>query len=50
MQHSACIGDAKLWYDQRKKQFYLLVSLEIEGAEPTPRHLSEAVGVDVGIR
>jgi hypothetical protein len=26
MQHSACIGDAKLWYDQRKKQFYLLVS------------------------
>ena len=50
IQHSACIGDAKLWYDQRKKQFYLLVSLEIEGAEPTPQHLSEVVGVDVGIR
>src|SRR5215469_11714107 len=28
--HGARIGDAKLWYDRHKKQFYLLVSLEIE--------------------
>src|SRR6266436_3994040 len=31
----AHIGAAKLWYDKRKSQFYLLVSLEIEVAEPT---------------
>src|SRR5215831_10151413 len=50
IQHGATIGDAKLWYDRRKKQFYLLVSLAIEVAEPTPQHLSEVVGVDVGVR
>jgi putative transposase len=50
LQHGARIGDAKLWYDWRKKQFYLLVSLEIEVPEPTPEHLSEVVGIDVGIR
>src|SRR5712691_1268701 len=50
IRHGARIGDAKLWYDRRKKQFYLLVSLEIEVPEPTPEHLSEVVGVDVGIR
>ncbi len=31
IQHGASIGDAKLWYDQHKKRFYLLVSLELEG-------------------
>jgi putative transposase len=46
----ASIGDAKLWYDQPKKTFYLLVSLEITVPEPTDEHLSEAVGVDVGLR
>src|SRR5262245_34270174 len=30
IQRSAHIGAAKLWYDQPHKQFYLLVSLEIE--------------------
>jgi IS605 OrfB family transposase len=50
IQRGARIGDAKLWYDRRKKQFYLLVSLAIELPEPTPEHLSEVVGVDVGIR
>ncbi|GHO77145.1 transposase [Ktedonobacter sp. SOSP1-85] len=44
------IGDAKLWYDWPKKQFYLLVSLSIEVPDPTPAHLQEVVGVDVGIR
>lgn len=50
MQHRACMGDAKRWDDQRKKPCSLLVSCEIEGAEPTPHHLSEVVGGDVGIR
>ena len=30
------IGDAKLWYDRPKKRFYLLVSLTIDLASPTP--------------
>ena len=30
MQHGASIGGAKLWYDQSRKRFYLLVSLTIE--------------------
>ncbi len=50
IQQGASIGDAKLWYDQPKKQFYLLVSLSIEVAEPTCDHFEEVVGVDVGIR
>src|SRR5579884_4085085 len=36
IQHGAHIGDAKLWYDQPKKAFYLLVSLTIEVDDPTP--------------
>jgi putative transposase len=46
----ATIGDAKLWYDKRKKTFYLLVSLSIDVAEPTCEQFAEVVGVDVGIR
>ena len=46
----AKIGAAKLWYDKPKKQFYLLVSLEMEGAEPTPHTHTGIVGVDVGVR
>jgi IS605 OrfB family transposase len=48
--HGAAIGAAKLWYNKPKKQFYLLVSLEIEGADPTPETHKQVVGVDVGIR
>jgi putative transposase len=44
------IGAAKLWYDQTKKLFYLLVSLEIEIADPTPETHTGVVGVDVGVR
>ncbi len=44
------IGAAKLWYDRPKKQFYLLVSLELEVAEPAPETHTSVVGVDVGIR
>ncbi len=50
IQHGAEIGAAKLWYDKPKKQFYLLVSLEIEVADPTPQSHTGIVGVDVGVR
>src|SRR5436305_3072604 len=50
IQHGAEIGAAKLWYDKSKKQFYLLVSLSIERADPTPEQHTQVVGVDVGIR
>ena len=44
------IGAAKLWYDKPKKQFYLLIALEIEGADPTPETHTGVAGVDVGVR
>ncbi len=50
IQHGAHIGAAKLWYDKPRKQFYLLVSLEIEVADPTPESHRRIVGVDVGQR
>lgn len=50
IRHGASIGGAKLWYDKARKTFYLLVSLEIDVPEPTSEHLSEVVGVDVGLR
>jgi transposase len=50
IRQGASIGDAKLWYDQPKKRFYLLVSLTIEVAEPTCDQFTEVVGADVGIR
>ncbi len=50
MQHGAHIGAAKLWYDKPRRQFYLLVSLEVEVADPTPETHQHIVGVDVGQR
>src|SRR5947209_281805 len=50
IQSGAEIGAAKLWYDKPRKQFYLLVSLEIEVADPTPEDHSSVVGIDVGLR
>jgi putative transposase len=50
IQRGADIGAAKLWYDQPKKQFYLLVTLEREVADPTPETQTGIVGVDVGVR
>ena len=44
------IGAAKLWYDKPKKRFYLLVSIEVEGPDPTPETHKEVSGVDVGLR
>ncbi len=50
IRQGATIGDAKLWYDRPKKQFYLLVSLTRDLPEPTCEQFTEVVGVDVGIR
>jgi len=50
IQEGAEIGAAKLWYDKPRKQFYLLVSLEIEGVDPTPETHTNVAGVDVGVR
>jgi putative transposase len=50
IEKGAEIGAAKLWYDKPKKQFYLLVTLEMEVADPIPEQHTRVVGVDVGIR
>ncbi len=50
LHQSATIGAAKLWYDKPKKQFYLLVSLELDVVDPAPETQSSIVGVDVGQR
>jgi IS605 OrfB family transposase len=50
IQKGAEIGAAQLWYDKPKKQFYLLVTFEVEVADPTPKTHKQVVGVDVGIR
>jgi transposase len=50
IQQGASIGAAKLWYDKPHKQFYLLVTLELEIPDPMPEILPDVVGVDVGMR
>ncbi|HLG76142.1 MAG TPA: transposase [Ktedonobacteraceae bacterium] len=50
IQNGAQIGVAQLWYDKPKKHCYLLVSLEVEVADPTPEAHTQVVGVDVGMR
>ena len=50
IQQGARIGAAKLWYDKPRQQFYLLVSLEIAVADPSPEAHQRLVGVDVGQR
>jgi len=50
IQHETTIGAAKLWYDKPHKQYYLLVSLELEITDPTPETQHTVVGVDVGQR
>src|SRR3989475_5510026 len=50
IQEGASIGAAKLWYDKPRKQFYLLVSLEVERADPAPETHTGIAGVDVGVR
>ena len=50
LHQDAAIGAAKLWYDKPRKQFYLLISLELEVADPTPETHTSVTGVDVGVR
>ncbi len=50
IERGAQIGAAHLWYDKPRKQFYLLVSLSVEVAEPTPQTHTSVVGVDIGLR
>ncbi len=50
LRQGARIGAAKLWYDKPRKQFYLLVTLELEVADPLPETHQHVVGVDVGQR
>jgi len=44
------VGAAKLWYDKPRKQYFLLVSLEIEVPDPQPTDHKNVAGVDVGQR
>jgi predicted transposase len=50
LQHGARIGAAKLWYDQPRKPFDLLVSREVAVADPASEQRQRIVGVDVGQR
>src|SRR5712692_8931931 len=45
LSHGAAIGAAKLWYDKPHQHFYLLLSLELEVADPTPETHTAIVGV-----
>lgn len=44
------IGSGTLWYDKRKKQYYLLVALTVKVPDPKPTDHKRVVGVDVGQR
>ena len=50
LRQGAEIGTALLWYNKARRQFYLLVSLTIEVADPVPETHVTVVGVDVGVR
>ncbi|MEZ7821037.1 MAG: transposase, partial [Patescibacteria group bacterium] len=43
-------GASKLWYDKTSKQWYLLVSIEIEKPDVDPSKIGVVKGVDVGQR
>ncbi len=44
------IGAASIWYDKSKKNYYLLVSLNLEVPEIKPEDIKQIKGVDVGQR
>lgn len=50
LQHGSSIKAGRLWYDRQRKQFYLLISLEIDIADPLPENHQIVLGVDVGQR
>lgn len=44
------VGESKLYYQKSRKQYYLLVSLEVDLGDTKPDQYVQAVGVDVGQR
>jgi putative transposase len=50
IRQGATFKGARLWYDERGKQFYLLVALELDIVDPAPDVQQTIVGVDVGQR
>src|SRR5215469_14463564 len=50
IRQGATIKGARLWYDERGKQFYLLVALQLDIVDPAPDVQQTIVGVDVGQR
>lgn len=50
IQQGCKVGSAKLYYQKAKKQYHLLVTLEVEVSEPQPSDHKRIVGVDVGQR
>jgi putative transposase len=50
IRQGANLKAARLWYDKPRKQFYLLVALELDIVDPTPDVQKTIVGVDVGQR
>jgi len=50
LDQATTIGAAKLWYDKPCKQFYLLITLSLEVADPRPETHTGIAGVDVGVR
>src|SRR5205823_12335402 len=50
IQYGSTIKASWLWYDNQHKQFYLLVSLELNVTDPTPEVQQTVIGVDVGQR
>jgi len=50
IQHGSKLGEAKLWLDKPRKQFYLLVALKLKLDDLTPDTLPHVAGYDVGQR
>ena len=50
IQRGAETGGAKLYYQKPRKQYYLIVALNIELPDPQPKDHPNIVGVDVGQR
>ena len=46
----AKIGAAKIWYDKSQKNYYLLVTLNLDVPELKPEDIKQIKGVDVGQR
>jgi putative transposase len=50
IRQGAAFKAARLWYDKPRKQFYLLVAIELDILNPAPEVQQTIVGIDVGQR